>query len=1233
MKTINAWIMKLIISMIILISTQFFYSQSCSTITATDLFGNTSGQLSCGTGACVELTTNVPKTFLTTSYNVAAQDYAPVIPFNEGTPLNANADDLYSDIIALPFNFCFYGGTYNKLVISTNGFITFETKQAGVASNPNLLADNPSPLLPKNSIFGAMQDLIFSAADDSEIYYTVVGSAPCRKFVINFYKARLTGCTETSTFQIILSEFSNEIDINIENKPLPCATARFKESLIGTLNAEGNDGLSPEGRNRGIWQTGNESWKYTPTGNLVEPSATWKNTAGQIVGSGINFNACPNKTEKYTVTLNYLVCGINFSISDDIDVTYTIGGDLPDITTPVLYKDTLCDNNADNTERFDYATLVRPLVTSDPTVDVKFYTSQSAAEIGGAGISSISGGKYTIYARVTNASGCYSIGIVNMDITFLDKIEAIDIKKLYCFDGTEDFTVYLDQIYPEMLITPISKIKEVSFYNTENDATVPNTDEKILPEQLLEEDGDHLTYVYFVRFENTDGCFTVKKITIELRNPIAEKEHDICDFQNNGTENVTLSILNGAIAGSQPVTVSYFADAPNANADTGEINTFLLTSANSPAVIYVRLDMEADNGDCYRVYPITLTLVGSPVLSKESVTAELGLICDNNDDGSEPYDLTQHQPEIYSGSEVFTYNYYRNYNPNNRTFSNAISNPTAFPLTESTEIYVRVSVGACFAVAKMTINFNFLPTVKIQPTILSICDRGNDYGETYDLNDGKANMFLAAQNTDTLADMDVTYYATREDAVLGAPTVPNLQKTYEETITFWARFESQNTHCFSVSSIVLKTYFPPKAIPSTITICDRDLDGNPEVNLLSPEFTKNMVSETDPEHHFMFYLTQADVLSNNQITDPENFSPSPFPNRIYVLVENLAGCFTLPSSIDFVPGNVVTVDKGPFLLPQCDEGNDGKEILKLDQFENQIYASAATYSYYPTLQDLNDNTNKIETPSAYSYDNTNHPPIIFIKVDDGNLCPALVTIDINLKNTPTFELPPYYFCPGVGIKIEPDLSFLDPKEYTWRNPAGEIISKEPYIYDIKTEGKYSLTVGIENGCSSTEYFDVIAYEVPIITELIGLNATSYKVIATGSRKIIYSIDGITWQDSNIFENITPGPVRFYVRFEDSECLGITKEGLSVNVHNVITPNDDGANDNWIFNDLAVFQDRTSNVKIYDRNGIMVFEETSNKSFNWDGTVRGRSLPTASYWYIITLPDKVITGWILLKNRN
>lgn len=1213
---------------------QLLYSQSCFNITATDIFENPTVTLSCGAGSCIELTTKIPQTFLTDAYNVNSQTYAPVVPFNQGTPLNASTDDTFSNVIPLPFNFCFYGGTYSNIVISTNGFITFDTKQAGLVSNPNILSDNPSDLLPQNSIFGVMQDLNFSGTSDAEIYYTVVGTAPCRKFIVSFYKGRITGCTDTSTSQIVLSEFSNEIDIIVENKPLPCTTAKFKESLIGTMNAAGTDGLSPPNRNRGIWQSGNESWKYTPAGAAVVPKITWTNAANQIVGNTATINACPTQTDKYKVTLDFMICGKSFLLSDDIDITYSqTGSNVPVINSPVSYTTTLCDNYADNTETFDFATQITPLLTSDSTLMVRYYNTLAAAESGGPGITNIKGGKYKLYARVTNGTGCYVIGTVNMDIIFLDKVEAKDLKKLYCFDGKQDFAVDLNTLYPEMLITPQSKITKVRFYTTIEDATIPNETAAVPANQMLTQDGNFVQYVFFVRFENADGCFNIKKLTIELRNPFTDPNQNICDFRNDGIEEVTLASLSGAVIGSQPVTASYFPDAASANSNTGAITTFQLDALSSPELIYVRLDMVADNGNCYRVYPVTLTLISSPVLTKELVIKDLGQICDNNNDGAEAINLTQFQKEIYNGTQPLTYSYYLNYNPATGVFSNRIASPTAFLVSSNTDVYVRASRGACFAAAQIKLIFSFLPTVVVKSGIIAQCDKGYDYGESYNLNDAKESMFPTAQNSDPLTDITVTYYTSREDANRGTSAVSNIQTTFYNTATFWARFQSKNSSCYSVAPIVLKTYFPPKAIPSSISVCDNNLDGNPEVNLTLPEYTRNMVSETDPENNFRYYLTMADVAANRHIQNPENFSPRPFPSTIYVLVENIAGCFTLPAAINFTTGNTLPVKKDNIVLEDCDSANDGIQTLNLSQFQNEIYNSTASYSYYPTLNDLNNNTNIIASPAAYSYDSKVHPPVVFVKVADAGYCPALVKINISFKKSPVFELEPYYFCPGVGITIQPDLEYLDPEEFTWRNPAGEIISKDQFITDIKTQGTYSLTIRSGNKCTHTENFEVVAYEVPVITQLVGLTATSYQVIATGSRKIVYSIDGITWQDSNIFENIVPGPVTFYVRFEDSECLGETIEGLSVKVGNVITPNEDGYNDIWTFRNLSVFKDVPSNLKIYDRNGIMVYEQSSTDQFVWDGKFNGRSLPTASYWYVIVLPDKTVNGWILLKNRN
>ncbi|WP_409414968.1 T9SS type B sorting domain-containing protein [Epilithonimonas sp.] len=84
---------------------------------------------------------------------------------------------------------------------------------------------------------------------------------------------------------------------------------------------------------------------------------------------------------------------------------------------------------------------------------------------------------------------------------------------------------------------------------------------------------------------------------------------------------------------------------------------------------------------------------------------------------------------------------------------------------------------------------------------------------------------------------------------------------------------------------------------------------------------------------------------------------------------------------------------------------------------------------------------------------------------------------------------------------------------------------------------------------------------------------------------------------------------------------------------MITPNGDGVNDTWVFKDLGVFKDTPSNLKIYDRNGRLIFEQSSTDKFIWDGKYNERTLPTSNYWYKITLPDRILDDWILLKNRD
>ena len=70
-------------------------------------------------------------------YNTAyyALSNTPYAPYNYNNPSAVNVlvdtDDRWSQVVNMPFNFCFYGNVYNQLVIGSNEVVSFNTAYAG----------------------------------------------------------------------------------------------------------------------------------------------------------------------------------------------------------------------------------------------------------------------------------------------------------------------------------------------------------------------------------------------------------------------------------------------------------------------------------------------------------------------------------------------------------------------------------------------------------------------------------------------------------------------------------------------------------------------------------------------------------------------------------------------------------------------------------------------------------------------------------------------------------------------------------------------------------------------------------------------------------------------------------------------------------------------------------------------------------------------------------------------
>ena len=83
------------------------------------------------------------------------------------------------------------------------------------------------------------------------------------------------------------------------------------------------------------------------------------------------------------------------------------------------------------------------------------------------------------------------------------------------------------------------------------------------------------------------------------------------------------------------------------------------------------------------------------------------------------------------------------------------------------------------------------------------------------------------------------------------------------------------------------------------------------------------------------------------------------------------------------------------------------------------------------------------------------------------------------------------------------------------------------------------------------------------------------------------------------------------------------EGPQYYLPNAFSPNGDGRND--IFRAVPAGLASTDYFRVYDRNGIMVFE-TNQWLKGWDGTYRGKPQPTGTYVWMVKGRDR--TGRVI-----
>lgn len=256
---------------------------------------------------------------------------------------------------------------------------------------------------------------------------------------------------------------------------------------------------------------------------------------------------------------------------------------------------------------------------------------------------------------------------------------------------------------------------------------------------------------------------------------------------------------------------------------------------------------------------------------------------------------------------------------------------------------------------------------------------------------------------------------------------------------------------------------------------------------------------------------------------------------------------------------------------------------------------------------------------------------------------SMVTITINpVPQTPMASVSPVV-CDTHSLELFATL--IPNASYQWTGPNGFFSNlQNPIIDPVSPVNNGIYTVkAIQNGCES----DVSSVEVEVGT--LPQFAMEFKCIdniATLSAQPINNSFNIEtaeylWSNAQGFSS-SDNPVSISGEAPGIYTLTITNpDGCSTtdtmdvattlcSIPNGISPNNDGLNDAF---DLSGFTGITQ-VKIFNRYGMVVFEQ-ENYVNEWKGQDKqGNLLPTATYYYLVNLENNEIkSGWVYLMREN
>ena len=427
------------------------------------------------------------------------------------------------------------------------------------------------------------------------------------------------------------------------------------------------------------------------------------------------------------------------------------------------------------------------------------------------------------------------------------------------------------------------------------------------------------------------------------------------------------------------------------------------------------------------------------------------------------------------------------------------------------------------------------------------------------------------------------------------------------------------TICKSIGEITIEYSPLPVLTNTTIVQCDENKDGSGLFNLSK---VNKIITNNDSSLSDIFYYEQITDAQNQNvskaISNPNSYES--IPKTIYASVKNTFGCANV-ATIDLkISNNTVPKSRD---LESCDlDGNiDGFYGFDLSTATPILLAGLPTglvVDYYETLNDAQLENNVL--PNTYK-NTIRFEMRIYARIVNGSDCYGIIALDLFVNSFEDLLDEKVQLCELTSKKLEVDRKYVS---FDWSNGSKD------FFADVTTPGIYTVTITDKNTCVANKKFIV---EGSGKATIININTNDFQEINSatiefsGSGNYEFSLDGVLYKDSPVFENLSPGIYTAWVK--DKNGCGITSKKFYVlNYPRYFTPNGDGINDSWFIKNINVFP--KSEISIFDRYGKLLYQ-FSGINKGWDGKFNSVDLPSSDYWFVINIGNtKIIKGHFTLK---